>query len=418
MANWSTPSEFPDRFGFEVTGRSTATGWLLVILGIFTGFIALCGVLVLAFAEEWSTIGIGLFVSLIGGVGVYAAVTNWRRDYRQSIWFDRQAREVRLRNTATRQQDYRIAFAQCQRLYVFSPYESGERGRTDYGLALITRDGSELVLDPGPGRERVTALADQLANFTGLPVTTFEHARNTQAASDPIDTIDTTETLNTTDANDRRREFSSLATASQFVRERSTSEGREIRVQTARMTTSAKIINLLVPGVFFAVPTVILASTYLQTSGSERIIILFFGGTFCLAFYAAVLLIILIQMKDYALILRSDRVLVRIEYRTPFARLFQRTIEVPADKIKGVPINLSREGHFWLALNVAGNYSVAAASLFLAGAGAFKKGISEDLKRNRIPLWEINAQLPPDRNSASVADFESVAAIVRSELGL
>ncbi|MEQ9366404.1 MAG: hypothetical protein RIF32_19340 [Leptospirales bacterium] len=399
---WQTPTDQPERFGYREEGRSTGAGCLLVIMGLFTGVFLLIGMSLVVLVEDWSLKAMGAFAAVIGGVGVYSVIGHWKRDCRRAMFFDSRAREFRLQSALTNQQDFIVAYDRMDRLHMYRLHRSGSDSTTRYTvyvLALVLNDGSELALESGGSAESIAELARRLADSTGLGVTSPAELKFTVP-----------ETRETTRPPPGAPRFAT--TASPHVRERSTTEGREVRVATAKMTTSAKVINALVLGLFLAVPVFILAQSF-------DLIFTIFAGLFVILFYSVVVLVILMQLRRFAVLLSRDRLVVRIEFPLPLLKALNQSIEIPAGQIQAVQINLSEEGHFWLALSVSPEFELPQVSQFLANIGPYAKGLRTGPgDERRLSLWEINAFQAPGAGGASAEDLEYVAAMIREEIGL
>ncbi|MCR9143250.1 MAG: hypothetical protein NXI24_13425 [bacterium] len=406
MMTWEKLADEPDRFGYRTTGRSTGTGCLLVFMGLITGFFLLVGIGLVLGAEDWGLRGMGLFAGIIGAVGIYSAIAHWKRDYRVTIFFDRRTEEFHLQAALTKQEPFVVSYDRFDRLHMYRTYRSssGSDSTTRYKiyiLALVLKDGSELDLESGGDATAIAELARQLAEFTGLGVTSQAELELTIPA-----------TRNYAAGESAGRGFAATATASSSVRESATPEGREFRLNTTQMTTGAKIINVLVLALFLAVPMFI----FMQ---ADVIFFQIFAGLFVIMFYSVIALVVLMQLRRFAVVLNRSRLLVRIEFPVPGVSAFNQEIEIPATQIEAVQINLSEEGHFWLALCVGADFELPTVSQFLANVGPYAKGIrtGPDDER-RLSLWEINAFQPPGAKGASTADLEYIAATIREEIGL
>ncbi len=407
MMNWESPADRPEQLGYWQTGRSGGTGCLLVFMCLIAGFFFLLGLALAAFAGDWSLKAMGIFSAVIGGVGVYAAIGNWKRDYRQSMFFDRRAEEFLMQSSVTNQEDFRVPFQRVDRLHLYRVHRrsSGSDSTTRYTvylLALVLHDGSELVIDSGGDGNSMAELARQVAEFTGFGVTSQSELELTIPASRSGSPG--------VSSSDR---FGAPALApSANVRESSVAEGREIRLQMPGMSTGAKIINVLVLGLFLAVPVFIFMQAF-------DIFFMIFSGLFIIMFYSVVALVILMQLRGFAIIVNRSRLLVRIEFRAPGLSALNQEIEIPADQIEAVQINLSEEGHFWLAVCVGAGFELPTVSQFLANVGPYSKGLQTGPgEERRLSLWEINAFQAPGAKGASTRDLEYVAALLRDEYGL
>ena len=407
MMNWESPADQPERLGYWQTGRSGGTGCVLVFMCLIAGFFFLVGLALAAFAEDWSLKGMGIFAAVIGGVGVYAAVGNWKRDYRQSMFFDRRTEEFLMQSSVTGQEDFRVSFSQADRLHLYRVRRRSSGGDsstryTVYLLALVLHDGSELVIDSGGNGEKMAQLARQLAEFTGFGVSSQAELElsippSRSGSAGPS-------------SSDR---FGAPALApSAYVSETSVADGREIRLRMPGMTTGAKLINVLVLGLFLAAPIFIFMQAF-------DIFFMVFAGLFIVIFYSVVALVILMQLRGFAIVVSRSRLLVRIEFRAPGLSALNQEIEIPADQIEAVQINLSEEGHFWLALCVGPDFELPTVSQFLANVGPYSKGLQTGPgAERRLALWEINAFQAPGAKGASTRDLEYVAALLRDEYGL
>lgn len=357
-------------------------------------------------------------MTIFGGVGMYAVIFNWKRDYRRSMYFDNQTREFRLQSAVTRQADFTRAYNEVDRLHIFRTYRGSAGSDTAtrhavYILAIVLRDGSELNVDQSGNATNIEGLARSIADFAGFGVTSQSELA--------ISVVAPPSSAPATGNESARR---AALSSSKFVRESITQDGRELRLLTGRMSRGAKIVNTIVLGLFFAAPLLIFSQPLLEmintTDGGDMfagdIIFMVFAGLFIFAFYSVVILVILMQLKTYSLIINRSRMLVRIEFRAPFFRRLNQEIEIPASQIGGVQINLSEEGHFWLALSVGPDFQLPMVSQFLANVGPYARGIrtgGADDQRRRISLWDINAFQSSHKDVASTADLEYIADLIR-----
>ncbi len=390
MAEWQLDPENPEILGYEVTGRGAFTGCGLVIVGLVSGFFTLLGLLIAGFGEDLEMRGFGVIALLIGGVGLYTAFWNWGRDYRSKMEFDRRAGEFRIQSATTHQQSFRVPIASFERLHGYQVRRRSSGQNTSsyvqYMLALVGQDGSEMVIQASGNEQATARLGEQLADFTGLPFRNAFDRDPDSAATSPIDTDIDRERATSAAPVSRSRPLTPANP--QYVNEESTVEGRVLSLQGAGKTASELLIAAAVFAVFFGAPLLIFGGIFGTVFSGDAApgdyFFLTFGVLFCIAFYSIALAILLLQFRRYLLVLRADRLIVRVQLRVLGLTLLSRDVPVPAAQIASTQINLSEEGHFWLGLVVTPDYTLPMAAQFLTNIGPFSKGIQtgpDDQKR-------------------------------------
>ena len=419
MSEWLQPAQTPHILEKSQSGRTGSQGCVLVLMAIFCSIFVLIGLGIAVFSETWFSRSIGGFFLLIGGVGVYAAVANRARDYRYALRFDNHERAFIIQSTVTGQRDYRVDYDRMERVHLDRAYRrsSGNSRSLAYYVTLVLFDGTELTIEETGTLERGAELARRIGEWLGRPLSAHpeielaDFVSYTGPGNAPANT------------SGSARRFAGGGTSA-FVQERpAKGGGRELNVRIAGLSMGARIVNVLVLLAFFAAPAVI----FLQSgpdSGDELfagdIIFMIFGGMFTFVFWSVTGLVIVMQLRGYRVVLRDAELIVRIVFPPPLGAL-NRDIVIPARSITGVQVNLSEEGHFWLALALSEDYQLSEVSAFLANIGPFAKGVRSGGAGNqrRLSLWELNAfQTKNSPRGANVHDLESVAEIIREQYNL
>ncbi len=422
MADWQ---HFDHQYGYEVKKRSGGIGCLLVGVGLFASIFVLIGLVVLLAAlepvlnpdsvDEFDLFftGFGIGATVIGVIGIYAAFFNWKRDFRESVMFDKHAEEVRFSYGGANMVPYVIPFGDVERLHITREYKSSNTtggstsgtGHYVYGALLVLKNGSELIIEGSRSKEHTVNVADGIAAYTGFAVDSHSEVGYKREAS----------------ASYEPRDVPLQAPNPHFYHETYESDGRVLTLRPNRTSPGARLIMFLALALFLGAPVLIFGQAFTgMGDGPGDIIFLVFAIPFCLIFYGIVGLVILMQLRTYRLILRSDMLIARLEFR--FLKRFSTEIEIPADQVRGVQINRSDEGHYWLALGLAPDFrDVNFANSFMYNVGPFQRGVRsggvKEEKLKRLSLWDASNLIAAGQGP-SVHDLAYIAGEIRNTIGL
>lgn len=193
-----------------------------------------------------------------------------------------------------------------------------------------------------------------------------------------------------------------------------------LTLRANRISTGARLIMFLALALFLGAPVLIFAQAFGDMGDAPGdAIFLVFAVPFCLMFYGVIVLVILMQLRTYKLVVRSDMLIARLEFR--FLKRFSTEIEIPAEQVRAVQINRSEEGHYWLALGLAPDFrDVNFTNSFMYNVGPFQRGVRsggvKDANMKRLSLWDASNLIAAGQGP-SVHDLAYIAGEIRGAVG-
>lgn len=389
MADWKMSDT-----EIQIVSKAGIRGCIYPVIGVIGLVMVVLSALVTAgsLLEGGFSFGslIGGFIIVMGLIFMMAGFSANRMNFHSVCSINRNSEELIFYKTE-KERPYRLGFGDLSHLLLIKVIKhssssggSGGRSYPTYQVFLVKKDGAVFWLDTFLKKEEFRRRAEELALFTGFAVVDRTDSELSRSASRDYD----------------KSVVGEWREHSPFVRMHDTAGRTEI-VLTNKKSIGRGFILFLVFLLFVGTPLGLAVQFVTRAAESPTIpaiAIAVFGIVFALGFLSVVLLVLLLQLRDYMLIVDRLRLTVHLRFTLrAIDRRLGRTISLPHTAIRQIRVNRLDEGHFWLSLNAKPDTvpeEKGAASLlhkFFFNIGIFQKtGIRELESGERIiGLWEI-----------------------------